>query len=80
MKDKKPDFEFEEKKDENSKRDARRHMTWFALFGMLFYPITIVIVSVLDLNTATTALTDIAPTYFVSVAAIVGAFFGFDKQ
>lgn len=76
-------LEIEEKediiKDENARRDAQRHMAWFALFGMLFYPFAIIVSSYFGLDKAVDALSDIAPTYFVSVAAIVAAFYGFDK-
>ncbi len=60
---------------DDKKQDAQRGMAWFALFGMLMYPISIIISSILGLETASGLLKDIAPTYFVSVAAIVAAFY-----
>ena len=51
-------------------------MAWFALFGMLLYPSLVVISSWFGIEKASTVLGDMAPTYFVSVAAIVAAFFG----
>lgn len=60
---------------DDKKQDAQRGMAWFALFGMLLYPLAIVLSSLLGLETASGLLKDIAPTYFVSVAAIVAAFY-----
>lgn len=62
--------------DEDAMRDAQRNMAWFALFGMLLYPFAVVGASVFELGTAGETLGDMAPTYFVSVAAIVAAFYG----
>jgi len=68
--------ESEEIKDKNSARDAQRNMAWFALFGMLLYPFAVLISSFLKLDKAAEILGSMAPTYFVSVAAIVAAFYG----
>ena len=61
---------------EDKKEDAQRHMAWFALFGMLLYPALVVTSVFTGLDKAAGVLGDMAPTYFVSVAAIVAAFFG----
>ena len=66
--------------DEDSKRDQQRKMVWFALLGMLLYPASIVVTSAIGLGEATASLTSIAGVYFVSVSAIVGAFFGFNAM
>jgi len=50
-------------------------MAWFALFGMLLYPFAVVLASAIGLDQAQATLGDMAPTYFVSVAAIVAAFY-----
>ena len=60
---------------DDKKQDAQRGMAWFALFGMLLYPLAIILSSLLGLEIASGLLKDIAPTYFVSVAAIVAAFY-----
>jgi len=60
----------------DKKEDAQRGMAWFALFGMLLYPFAVVTANVLGLSDAPVILGDMAPTYFVSVAAIVAAFYG----
>ena len=60
---------------EDKKQDAQRHMAWFALFGMLLYPFAVVIAELIGLVKASSILGDMAPTYFVSVAAIVAAFY-----
>ena len=61
---------------EDKKEDAQRWMAWFALLGMLLYPSLVVISVFFKLDSAATVLGNMAPTYFVSVAAIVAAFFG----
>ena len=60
---------------EDKKQDAQRNMAWFALFGMLLYPFAVVIATLVGLDKAGDILGDMAPTYFVSVAAIVAAFY-----
>ena len=60
---------------EDKKADAQRNMAWFALFGMLLYPFAVVIASWIGFDGAGEILGDMAPTYFVSVAAIVAAFY-----
>ena len=73
-------LEFKRKalEDQDAQRDAMRNMTWFALFGMLLYPFTIVVTSLLGADKAATIIGDIAPTYFVAISALVAAFFGAD--
>lgn len=61
---------------EDKKEDQIRAMAWFALWGMLLYPITIIITSFLGQETAAQLVSDIAPTYFVAIAGLVAAFFG----
>ena len=60
---------------EDKKEDAQRRMAWFALFGMLLYPFAVVISMWIGLAEAGKTLGSMAPTYFVSVAAIVAAFY-----
>lgn len=61
---------------EDKKNDQQRYMSWFALFGMLLYPVFIMLSDYLNLETAGTLLSSIAPTYFVSASIIVIIFFG----
>lgn len=70
------EFKRKELEDQDAMRDAQRTMTWFALFGMLLYPFAVVLAVLLGLDSAGKILGDMAATYFVSVAAIVMAFFG----
>ena len=51
-------------------------MAWFALAGMLLYPSLVVLAVLMNMDQAAKILGDMAATYFVSVAAIVAAFFG----
>ena len=70
------EFKRKELEDADAMRDAQRNMTWFALFGMLLYPFAVVLADGIGLDKSATILGDMAPTYFVSVAALVAAFFG----
>lgn len=72
------EFKRKELEDQDAQRDAMRKMTWFALAGMLLYPATIVVTSLLGADKAATIIGDIAPTYFVAISALVAAFFGAD--
>jgi len=62
--------------DEDAMRDSQRKMAWFALCGMLLYPVCVIGASFFGVGNAAVVLGDMAPTYFVSVAAIVAAFYG----
>ncbi len=70
------EFKRKELEDADAQRDAMRKMAWFALFGMLLYPVTIMFTSWLDVDDAAKIIGDIAPTYFVAIAGLVAAFFG----
>ena len=70
------EFKRKELEDADAMRDAQRSMTWFALFGLLLYPFAVVLADGVGLDQAAKILGDMAATYFVSVAAIVAAFFG----
>ena len=60
------DIEFKRKRleDEDAMRDAQRKMTWFALAGLLLYPIAIVVATIAGLEQASKILGDMAPTYW----------------
>ena len=66
--------------DEDAKRDSQRQMTWFALSGMVLYPLAILGASLAGLATAAGLIADIANIYVVSVSALVGAYFGFSAM
>ena len=69
------EFKRKELDDQDAMRDAQRKMTWFALGGLLLYPFAVVLASLVGLDEAQKTLGSMAPTYFVSVAAIVAAFY-----
>ena len=69
------EFKRKELEDADARRDAMRQMAWFSLFGMLLYPFAVVLANWVGLEDASKILGDMAATYFVSVAAIVAAFF-----
>lgn len=66
--------------DEDKKRDSQRHMTWFALSGMVMYPVMILTCSILGFDKAATLITDIASIYIVSVSGLCAAYFGFNAM
>tara|TARA_B100000497_G_C7594256_1_gene357285 strand:- start:366 stop:692 length:327 start_codon:yes stop_codon:yes gene_type:complete len=70
------EFKRKELEDADAMRDAQRKMAWFALAGMLLYPFAVVLAVMLGLVEASKILGSMASVYFVSVAAIVAAFFG----
>jgi len=70
------EFKRKELDDQDAMRDAQRKMAWFAMGGMLLYPFAVVLAEVVGMSHASSILGDMAATYFVSVAAIVAAFFG----
>ena len=72
------EFKRKELEDQDAQRDAIRKIAWFALWGMLIYPIGIVIADIVGYETTGKLLADIAPTYFVAISALVAAFFGAD--
>lgn len=72
------EFKRKEMEDADAQRDAMRKMTWFALFGMLLYPAIILITTIMGQDKAAQLISDIAPTYFVSISVLVAAFFGAD--
>lgn len=73
-------LEFKRKalEDQDAQRDAIRKMAWFALTGLLVYPIGILVADIFGMDTAAKLIADIAPTYFASIAVLVSAFFGAD--
>lgn len=70
------EFRRKELEDADAMRDAQRNMAWFALFGMLLYPAIVLLANLIGMDQAAKILGDMAAVYFVSVAAIVAAFFG----
>lgn len=72
------EFKRKEMEDQDAQRDAIRKMAWFALFGLLLYPLGIFVTSMFGLSEAAGLIADIAPTYFASIAVLVSAFFGAD--
>jgi hypothetical protein len=61
---------------EDKKEDAQRNMAWYALSGMLLYPVCVVVSVLCGIDTAAKILGDMAGVYFIAVAGIVAAFFG----
>ena len=76
----KDNLDFETKKikllNEDFKEDSMRHMTWFALLGLLVYPSLIIFCDYFNLERALTHLASVAEIYILSVSGIVSVFFG----
>ena len=72
------EFKRRELEDQDAQRDAIRKMAWFALTGLLVYPLGIFGADALSMGKAASLIADIAPTYFASIAVLVSAFFGAD--
>ncbi len=70
------EFKRKELEDADAMRDAQRNMAWFALAGMLLYPVCVVVSVVCGIDSAAKILGDMAGVYFIAVAGIVAAFFG----
>lgn len=68
-----------ELENKDKRGDQQRVMVWFALAGMLLYPVFILVADWLDLSQAANLMANIAPTYFVSAMVIVVIFFGSEK-
>ena len=64
--------------DADAKRDAQRQMTWIALFGMVSFPLLILIASGLGLDSGAQLLSDTANIYVVAVSAVLASYFGFN--
>ena len=61
---------------EDKKEDQIRKMAWFALWGILLYPVAIILCALTGQEQGGSLLADIVPTYFVAAAGLVAAFFG----
>ena len=70
------EFKRKELEDADAMRDAQRNMAWFALAGMLLYPVCVVVSVICGIDSAAKILGDMAGVYFIAVAGIVAAFFG----
>lgn len=66
--------------DADAKRDAQRQMAWFSLTGMLVFPFGVVLTEVLNLPNASNLLSSMSNIYYVSIAAIVAAYYGFSNM
>ena len=66
-----------EMEDADAKRDAQRQMAWFSLTGMLVFPFGVVGTEYLALTRASDLLASMSNIYYVSIAAIVAAYYGF---
>jgi|TARA_R100000353_G_scaffold167900_1_gene130189 hypothetical protein len=66
--------------DADAKRDAQRRMAWFSLTGMLVFPFGVVFTEWMELPRASEMLSSMSNIYYVSIAAIVAAYYGFTNM
>ena len=66
--------------DADAKRDAQRRMAWFSLTGMLMFPFGVVFTEWMELPRASEMLSSMSNIYYVSIAAIVAAYYGFTNM
>jgi hypothetical protein len=66
--------------DSDAKRDAQRRMAWFSLTGMLVFPFGVIFTEYMELPQASVMLASMSNIYYVSIAAIVGAYYGFTNM
>ncbi len=66
--------------DADAKRDAQRRMAWFSLTGMLLFPFGVVFTEWMQLPQASEMLSSMSNIYYVSIAAIVAAYYGFTNM
>ena len=66
--------------DADAKRDAQRRMAWFSLTGMLLFPFGVVFTEWMELPRASDMLSSMSNIYYVSIAAIVAAYYGFTNM
>ena len=66
--------------DADAKRDAQRRMAWFSLTGMLLFPFGVVFTEGAELPRASEMLSSMSNIYYVSIAAIVAAYYGFTNM
>lgn len=66
--------------DADAKRDAQRRMAWFSLTGMLLFPFGVVFTEWAQLPRASEMLSSMSNIYYVSIAAIVAAYYGFTNM
>ena len=70
------EFKRKELEDADAMIDAQRTMAWYALGGMLLYPVCVILAVIFNIEQAAKILGDMAGVYFIAVAGIVAAFFG----
>ena len=66
--------------DDDAKRAAQRRMAWFSLTGMLLFPFGVVFTEWMELPRASEMLSSMSNIYYVSIAAIVAAYYGFTNM
>ena len=70
------EFKRKELEDADAMRDAQRTMAWYSLYGMLMYPVAVILANVAGLDQGAKILGDRAGVYCIAVAGIVAAFVG----
>ena len=66
--------------DADATRDAQRRIARFSLTGMLLFPFGVVFTEWMELPRASEMLSSMSNIYYVSIAAIVAAYYGFTNM
>lgn len=72
------DFDFKLKMQENTdaRLDQIRTMNWVALWGMILYPLLVLVTDFFGLSDASAKISEMSSIYFVSVMGILSVFIG----
>lgn len=69
-------YKYSMQQNKDKKEDQIRNMAWVSLWGMILYPFLIVVTAIFSSGSSAALITDIAPSYFISVAGLISVFFG----
>ena len=61
---------------EDRRDDQHRRMAWFALSGLVIYPLLVIFTDYVQLDKASQLISDMSSIYFPSMSVIVMALFG----
>ena len=61
---------------EDRRDDQHRRMAWFALSGLVIYPLLVMITDYVQLDKASQLISDMSSIYFPSMSVIVMTLFG----
>ena len=66
--------------DNDAKRDSQRLIAYCSTAGFLLFPFSVILTEALGLPQASSLLADMSSLYYLSVSALLGAYFGFTNM